>query len=131
MNHRRVTRPNFDTALAPTSFAYYRSAAMLRDAIGRLRLIGMIEGASYIVLLGIAMPLKYFADMPHAVRVVGMAHGVLFIVFCLALVHAWAERAWPLGRVARLFVASLLPFGPFVVDRGLRDEQATTCYRSP
>ena len=108
---------------------------MLDNPIGRLRLIGMIEGLSYLLLLGVAMPLKYMAGMPEAVSVVGMAHGLLFCVFCLALLQAMMDCEWPLKRAAVLFVAAVLPFGPFVVDGGLKREQeargATSSVEAP
>ncbi|TPV93326.1 MAG: DUF3817 domain-containing protein [Myxococcales bacterium FL481] len=95
---------------------------MLNHSVGRLRVVGMLEGLSFIVLLGIAMPLKYLAGQPLAVRVVGMTHGVLFIAYCVVLAHAWSDRGWSLRRAAWLFVASLIPFGTFVADRQLRHE---------
>jgi len=89
---------------------------------GRLRAIGMLEGISYLLLLGVAMPLKYMAGKPEAVAVVGMAHGVLFVLYCFALLYAWNERGWRFGRVFVIFCAALLPFGPFVIDKGLKEE---------
>ena len=97
---------------------------MLSSSIGRLRLVGLIEGVSYLLLLGVAMPLKYLADEPMAVRVVGMAHGVLFVAFCFALLHALVEHRWSLLRGAAYFTSSLLPFGTFVMDAHIRREQA-------
>ena len=94
----------------------------LSTALGRLRCVGFLEGVSFLVLLGVAMPLKYFADMPMAVRVVGMAHGVLFLAYIAALLQAHLEYDWPLRRSAIVFVAALLPFGPFVVDRKILRE---------
>lgn len=91
----------------------------LRSSLGRLRAIGLLEGLSFIVLLGIAMPLKYLAGMPEMVRVVGMAHGVLFMLFFLAVVQVAVERRWPLTRVVMALAASVLPFGPFVLDARL------------
>jgi integral membrane protein len=91
----------------------------LSTSLGRLRLIGFLEGASFLVLLLIAMPLKYFAGWPDAVRVVGMAHGVLFLAYLAAILHAQLDYAWPLKRSALLVLASLLPAGPFVADRKL------------
>ena len=97
----------------------------LSTSLGRLRLIGFLEGISFIVLLFIAMPLKYFAGWPDAVRVVGMAHGVLFLAYIGAIVPALLDHRWPLSRAAWLVLASLLPFGPFVADRKwLRAEEA-------
>jgi integral membrane protein len=97
----------------------------LKTPLGRLRVIGWWEGVSFLVLLGIAMPLKYFAGMPQAVRVVGMAHGVLFMLYVLAAIHAALEYNWPWKKTALVLLASVLPAGPFVVDaKLLRDEQA-------
>ena len=97
---------------------------MLRTPLGRLRLVGNVEGISYLVLLFIAMPLKYLAGMPLAVRAVGMAHGVLFVLFVVALLHAAAVRRWPLLRTALALASSLVPFGTFVLDRSLWEEEA-------
>ena len=97
---------------------------MLNTPIGRLRTIALIEATSFLVLLGIAMPLKYLAGMPLAVKIVGWIHGVLFIAFCIALLQAMRAHSWPLSRSVTIFIAALLPFGPFVIDRSLRREQA-------
>lgn len=84
-----------------------------------LRTIGFYEGISFVLLMFIAMPLKYLANQPLAVSVVGMAHGVLFIGYCAALVWArWNGLAWKEMVIA--FVAALLPFGPFVIDGRLK-----------
>jgi integral membrane protein len=96
---------------------------MLDHPIGRLRAVGMMEGVSFLLLLGVAMPLKYVFGYPMAVKLVGWAHGGLFILFCVALFLAMRHASWPLTRAAQLLIAALLPFGPFVVDRGLRAEQ--------
>ena len=65
--------------------------SLLGSALGRLRLLGFLEGASFLILLGGAMPLKYAAGMPGAVRIVGMAHGVFFIGYCIAIVLATVQ----------------------------------------
>ena len=88
-----------------------------RNPIHTLRSIGLIEAASFLVLLFVAMPLKYAAGMPIAVKVVGWAHGVLFAVFVARLVWTIIAARWPIARGALVFVAALLPFGPFVLDR--------------
>ena len=93
---------------------------MLKTPLGRLRAVALIEGASYVALLFVAMPLKYLFDMPLAVRVVGMAHGLLFVLLLLQLMTAPLSLRW---RVLVL-VASLLPFGPFFIDSGLREQAA-------
>lgn len=88
-------------------------------SLERLRWIGKIEGVSFLVLLGIAMPLKYLAGLPLAVKIVGWAHGVLFVAFMAALWSARREAALPLRLSALVFIASLVPFGPFLIDRRL------------
>lgn len=88
--------------------------------ISLLRHIALLEGVSFLILLFIAMPLKYWAHNPLPVRIVGMAHGVLFISFCAALLRAHLSARWPLGRSAVVFISSLIPFGPFLLDRRLR-----------
>jgi integral membrane protein len=99
---------------------------MLSTPIGRLRAIGMLEGTSFLLLLGVAMPLKYLAGMPLAVKIVGWIHGLLFVLFCAALVHAMRSSGLSWYRASTVFVAALLPFGPFVIDKKLRDEAART-----
>ena len=93
------------------------------EKLKRLRSLGKIEGISYLLLLGVAMPLKYFADLPMAVKVVGWAHGILFVALCLVLFQVWRDRSWTWKRAAMVFVAALLPFGPFVIDERLKAEE--------
>ena len=95
---------------------------MLRTPVGRLRAIGMIEGVSFLMLLGVAMPLKYFANLPEAVRLVGWVHGILFIGFLVALMLARDAMGWSFRWTALVLLAALLPFGPFVIDGRLRRE---------
>ena len=92
---------------------------MLATAIGRLRILGMLEGSSFLILLGVAMPLKYLAGRPEMVRMVGMAHGILFLLFVAAVVRVAVAMRWPLGRVAAALAASVVPFGPFILDARL------------
>ena len=96
---------------------------MLKTTIGRLRAIGLLEGISFLLLLGVAMPLKYAYGMPEAVRFAGSVHGLFFVVFCLALFHAFIECEWSVKRAAGIFCAAVMPFGPFIVDGGLKREQ--------
>lgn len=96
-----------------------RAMISLTSSIGRVRLVGIIEGISFLLLLGVAMPLKYAFDMPEAVRVVGMIHGVLFVAFSLVLLLAWIGGALNFRWTLIAFLATLLPFGPFLIDRRL------------
>lgn len=98
---------------------------MFNTLTGQLRVAGFVEGVSYLLLLGVAMPLKYVWDMPEYVRVVGMTHGLLFILYCVLLAAAMRKHAWSFGFGAYLFVATLIPFGTFFSDRRLRDLETT------
>ena len=95
---------------------------MWRTPIGRLRLVGWVEGLSFVALVFFAMPLKYVWGEPGAVRVVGMAHGVLWVGFCLVLLDTTIRERWGWRRALVPFVAALLPLGPFLIDGRLRDQ---------
>lgn len=89
---------------------------MKTNPIPLLRTTAKIEAISFLLLVGVAMPLKYLAGQPLAVTIVGAIHGALFVAFCFVLLWTMIVARWPLGRSAVTFIASLLPFGPFVVD---------------
>ncbi len=95
------------------------STAPAARAIASLRRVGKLEGVSFLVLLGIAMPLKYLAGFPLAVKVVGWAHGALFVWFVIVLLHAWRRANLTIAQTLGVFIAALLPFGPFLIDRRL------------
>ena len=95
-------------------------AILARMKCSFLRAAAWAEAASFLVLLGIAMPLKYAAGMPAAVTVMGWVHGVLFVAFGVALLRAWIRGRWPLRRALLVFVAGLVPFGPFLLDRRVK-----------
>lgn len=84
--------------------------------------IGHWEGISFLILLFIAMPLKYFYDMPMAVRLVGGAHGVLFVLFAVILFKAYRTLPIPFGKTFFIFILSFLPFGTFFINKVLGSE---------
>jgi integral membrane protein len=79
--------------------------------------VAIAEGVSFILLLFIAMPLKHFFGMPMAVKVVGWAHGVLFIAYWIAALPLFTKLKWDAERIVGLGLASVLPFGTFVLER--------------
>jgi integral membrane protein len=83
---------------------------------GHLRLSALLEGISYLLLLLIAMPLKYWAGIPEPVQVVGMAHGVLFVWYVMAVLAAKFEFKLSNKNTALALLASLLPLGTFYAD---------------
>ncbi len=86
----------------------------------QLRIVSLIEGVSTLLLFCVAMPLKYFYDMPLAVRIVGSVHGLLFVA--MVIMSQLAIERVPLGRrlAGYCMVAAVLPFGPFVTDLWLK-----------
>lgn len=98
---------------------------MLRTSIGRLRIIGILEGVSLLLLMGIAMPMKYLAGNPEPVRIVGWIHGVLFVLFMLAVLVVYFKRNWPFKKLVYAFLAAFFPFGTFIFDAQLRKEEKT------
>jgi integral membrane protein len=92
--------------------------------IRSLRWIGIAEGISFLVLLLIAMPLKYRLGWPLAVKYVGWAHGLLFVLYVVAVFAAIRAMKWGFKGVAVALIASLLPAGTFVLDRSLRKREA-------
>lgn len=95
---------------------------MLKTAIGRLRLVGLLEGTSFLVLLYASIVLKRMQGDEEAIYVPGMIHGVLFVLYCLVLFLARKPAGWSLKTCAKIFVAALLPFGPFVIEPWLKRE---------
>ena len=88
----------------------------------RLRWAGVAEGISFLLLLGIAMPLKYLAGKPEAVRAVGSVHGLLFVVYVLMVLLAARKFRWGIATVMMALAAAIFPFGPFWFDAKLRRE---------
>jgi integral membrane protein len=86
----------------------------------RVRAMGFMEACSAIALFFVAMPLKYFADMPKAVTWIGSIHGVLWVAYALIVILAYGRGKLPAAWVWILGFASLIPFGPFLVDGKLK-----------
>jgi integral membrane protein len=81
------------------------------------RTVAYAEGLSFLILLGIAMPLKYVWGMPEYVRVVGALHGGLFLAYVAGIVYFADHYEWSKKKTLLGFAASVLPFGTFVFDR--------------
>ncbi len=92
---------------------------MLKTELDRFKLVAMFEGISFIVLLFIAMPLKYIWLMPMATKIVGMIHGGLFLLYLYAQYEASKKYGWGLKDNAIYLLASVIPFGTFFSDRRL------------
>ena len=77
---------------------------MLQSSIGRLRLLGIAEGVSLLLLLFVAMPLKYMAGQPEPVKILGWIHGLLFVLFAIGAFVVYFEKKWPFRKL--VFVLS-------------------------
>lgn len=94
---------------------------MLKSAYSRFRVISFIEGLSYLILLFIAMPIKYFGENPLPVKIVGMTHGILFILFCIFLFEAMKKCKWDKFIGFKFFAYSLIPFGFILIEKDLKE----------
>jgi len=101
----------------------------MNSSLSIFRKVAVAEGISYLLLLFVAMPLKYLAHFDLAVKYTGWAHGLLFVLYAATLVMAWQEQKWKFGKALLIFFASVLPFAPFVVDKKLKDERPESANR--
>ena len=96
----------------------------LNISVQQFKIVAVLEGVSFLILLGIAMPLKYIFGLPATTQIVGMAHGILFIAYVLMVVLIRKQLNWNLKITALALTAAVLPFGPFVVDKKLLRESS-------
>ena len=87
------------------------------------RMIALAEGISFLTLLFIAMPMKYFMGMPEVVRVVGSIHGALFVFYIGLLAAIHFRQRWPFMFSLYALAASVIPFGTFMLDKQLREKE--------
>jgi integral membrane protein len=88
-----------------------------------LRKIGIAEGVSFLVLLLISMPLKYYFGFPMAVKYTGWVHGLLFISYVSLAYYVKETCNWPVKKFLLAFAAAFLPLGTFLFDKQLKKEE--------
>ena len=88
-----------------------------------LRKAGIAEGISFLVLLGIAMPLKYIFKLPMAVKICGWAHGILFVAFLFLAWEYKTDKNRSFKWFAIAFLAAIIPTGTFFFDKKLKEER--------
>ena len=81
-----------------------------------LRIISYLEGISYVLLLFIAVPIKYYADDPSLVKLLGMPHGLLFVAFVIVSLMNSKKYDWSFIKTVFVLISSIIPFGTFYVD---------------
>ncbi|HWV28680.1 MAG TPA: DUF3817 domain-containing protein [Dyadobacter sp.] len=93
---------------------------LFKTPIGRLRILGFFEGISLILLVFIAVPLKYWGGEPLLVKVIGPIHGLLFTLFVLATLSAAVTYSWKFSEISwKVLLACMIPFGTFYIDKYL------------
>lgn len=81
------------------------------------RIVAFLEGLSYILLLFIATPIKYLADNPEYVKMLGMPHGILFMLYVVLAFMIKPEMKWDNKTFGIVLLASIIPFGTFYIER--------------
>jgi len=90
---------------------------ILKTQVGRLRLISYLEGISLLLLVSVAVPLKYWADKPLMVKTLGPMHGILFLWFIIITISVGVEQHWKFRHTTwKVLIACVIPFGTFYID---------------
>lgn len=89
----------------------------MRISINSFKVISTLEALSFLILLGIAMPLKYIWQLPEMVQIVGMAHGILFILYVIGSYFLYEQLNWERKTLFLVLICSVLPFGPFYAEK--------------
>ena len=92
---------------------------LFKTQVGRLRILAFVEGISFLVLLFITMPLKYMFHNPEPNKMFGLVHGLLSIMYVLAVIQVKIEQNWAMKKTCLALVASVIPFGTFWADKKL------------
>ena len=89
---------------------------LLQSNLGRLQIVAFLEGVSFILLMGVAMPMKYYLGYEHATQGIGMIHGLLFIAYTIMIFPVKQDLNWGWFRTGLVFLASIVPLGTFVAE---------------
>ena len=90
---------------------------LFKSPVGRLRIVAFLEGCSLLLLIFIAMPIKYLMNIPEATQAIGMVHGVLFVIFIFATIFISIIQKWSFMNVMMVMASSVLSFGTFYIDK--------------
>jgi integral membrane protein len=85
--------------------------------LNSFKIVAFLEGLSYLLLLFVAVPIKYIAGDPQYVKLLGMPHGILFVAYIAIAFLIKSDFKWPLKTFVIVLLASVIPFGTFYVDR--------------
>ena len=91
---------------------------LLKTSVGRLRIIGFLEGVSLLTLILVAVPMKYYFDNPSGSKILGPVHGGLFLLFVFNTISVGVEHRWKFNTTTwKVLLACIVPFGTFYIDR--------------
>jgi integral membrane protein len=95
-----------------------------KTQVGRLRLIGYLEGISLLVLIFVAVPIKHYFNNPDVVKALGPVHGALFLLFVFYTISVGVEEKWKFKETTwKVLLACIIPFGTFYIDRHILKNQ--------
>ena len=89
---------------------------LLQSNLGRLQIVAFLEGLSFLLLIGVAMPMKYYFGYEHATQGIGMIHGLLFISSVVLVFPVRSDLNWSWSRTFIVFLAAVVPLGTFVAE---------------
>jgi integral membrane protein len=92
---------------------------LIKTQLGRLRLLALVEGISFLIILFVTMPLKYAFQMPEPNKFFGIVHGLLFVLYVFAVIQITIEQQWKIRKMFLALLASVVPFGTFWADKKL------------
>jgi integral membrane protein len=95
-----------------------------RFQLRRMRQVSLLEGATLVVLIFIAVPLKHLAGYPLATAIMGPIHGTAFVVYVWMLIQTVVSGEWSRAEILRLAIAAIVPFGAFFNERVLKEQDA-------
>ncbi len=96
---------------------------MLNTALGRFRIISLLDGISFIYLLYCSIYLKRMMDQPEAIRIPGLVHGIIFTIYCILLLQLMLNKNWSMKRIVLIGLTSLIPFAPFFLEIWLKKQE--------
>ena len=100
---------------------------LLKSKIGRLRIIGFLEGLSFLALVFVAVPLKYYDNNPYLTEIIGPIHGALFLLFIMNTFSVGYELNWKFKTITwKIILAVFIPFGTFYIDKTILSKLKVT-----
>ncbi|NIG54802.1 DUF3817 domain-containing protein [Chitinophaga sp. Cy-1792] len=97
---------------------------LFQTRLGRLRLLGYLEGISLLLLVLVAVPAKYLLHDPAMVKAMGPVHGALFLLYIFNTLGVAVEQRWQFSRTTwKVMVACIIPFGTFYIDKKILQQQ--------